>query len=318
MRGGVSRGPRAVPRRARARRRAAPEPRLRASNGAGILAAEQGDFDAARGLFEDALARTRALGVRDREARDRLQPRHPRASTRGDFDDGDRAATRTRRTSRASSATSARVSLLHAEPRDRARRGWATCRQAIALLEESVEIARRVAEPAHSDVDARSRSRACCSTTTRSARSALLRLALERAHEIRDSYGLVGCLETAAAAAGRRGDPRAGAQLWGAADAAAGGPGHHAPAGRAALRRARGGRAARGARRRRVRGRGRRGRRARARGGRQPRAANLKRDCPALDSHRRQARGAVAQREGGARPRPRAGSRPRGRRAPGR
>ena len=68
LRGGVSEG-RELCRDALALDGGSAEARLRASNGAGILAAEQGDFDAARVLFEDALARTRELGIREREAR---------------------------------------------------------------------------------------------------------------------------------------------------------------------------------------------------------------------------------------------------------
>ena len=53
LRGGVSEG-RELCRDALALDGGTPEARLRASNGAGILAAEQGDFEAARVLFEDA------------------------------------------------------------------------------------------------------------------------------------------------------------------------------------------------------------------------------------------------------------------------
>ena len=55
---------------------------MHALNGAGILAAEQGDFAAARAHFEAALELARALGVARPDRGHGDQPREPRACTR--------------------------------------------------------------------------------------------------------------------------------------------------------------------------------------------------------------------------------------------
>ncbi|MDA0168259.1 tetratricopeptide repeat protein [Solirubrobacter taibaiensis] len=213
LRGGVSEG-RELCRDALSLDGGSAEARLRTSNGAGILAAEQGDFDAARVLFEEALARTRELNIREREARI-VSNLGVLAVYRGDFEmaialyaDATDIA-RELDDERAVSLYTQNLGIVHDEV--------GNVPEAIALLEESVEIARRVAEPAHLTSTEESLARVLLDEDEERA-IALLRLALERASEIRDSYGLVGCLETAAAAASRRGDPQAGAQLWGAAE----------------------------------------------------------------------------------------------------
>jgi tetratricopeptide (TPR) repeat protein len=214
LRGGVSEG-RELCRDALALDGGTAEARLRTANGAGILAAEQGDFDAARVLFEDALARTRALGIREREARI-VSNLGVLAVYRGDFATAialyaeATAIARELGDERAVSLYTQNLGIVHDEV--------GNVDEAIALLRESVEIARRVGEPAHLTSTEESLARVLLDADEEDA-MALLRLALERAHGIRDSYGLVGCLETAAAAATRRGEPHSGAQLWGAADA---------------------------------------------------------------------------------------------------
>ncbi|RKQ87271.1 putative ATPase [Solirubrobacter pauli] len=214
LRGGVSEG-RELCRGALALDGGTAEARLRTANGAGILAAEQGDFDAARGHFEAALEPARELGLRDREARI-VSNLGVLAVYRSDFETaialyGEATGiARELGDERAVSLYTQNLGIVHDEV--------GNVQEAIARLEESVAIARRVAEPAHLTSTEESLARVLFDTDEARAIE-LLRLALTRAHEIGDSYGIVGCLETAAAAASRRDDPHAGARLWGAADA---------------------------------------------------------------------------------------------------
>ncbi|MDA0180143.1 tetratricopeptide repeat protein [Solirubrobacter phytolaccae] len=214
LRGGVSEG-RELARAALALPGGTAEARLRTANGAGILAAEQGDFEAARVHFEEGLARARELGIREREARI-VSNLGVLAVYRSDFEiaialyDEATVIARELGDERAVSLYTQNLGIVHDEVGNPA--------AAITLLEESVAIARRVGEPAHLTSTEESLARVLYDTDEERAIE-LLRLALNRAHEIGDSYGIVGCLETAAAAATHRGDPGAGARLWGAADA---------------------------------------------------------------------------------------------------
>ena len=160
----------------------------------------------------------RELGIREREARI-VSNLGVLAIYRGDFETA--IALYAEATDIARELGDERAVSLYMQNLGIAHDEVGNVQEAIALLEESVEIARRVAEPAHLSSTEESLARVLLETDEERA-IALLRLALERAHEIGDSYGLVGCLETAAAAASRRGDPRAGARLWGAAVAAGG------------------------------------------------------------------------------------------------
>ena len=288
-----------------------------ASNGAGILAAEQGDFDAARVLLRGrARARPRARRPRTRGARS--SPTSASSpSTRGDFETAialyadatdDRARARRR----------ARRQPLHAEPRDRARRGRATSPEAIALLEESVEIARARRRAGAPDLD-RGVARARAARRRRGARdraAAPGARASARDRRLLRARRLPGDRRRAAS---RRGDPRAGAQLWGAADAAAGGARARraSPTSSASASAWRPSCARRSARTG-SRPRWPRARALGARGGRQPGRCESKagtvplRFAPASGVER----GRAARRRRP--PTPRAGSRPRGRRSPGR
>ena len=306
------RRPRAVPRRARARRGHARRPACARRTAPASSRPSRATSRPPACCSRTRLARTRELGIREREARI-VSNLGVLAVYRGDFEiaialyaDATDIA-RELGDERAVSLYTQNLGIVHDEV--------GNVPEAIALLEESVEIARRVAEPAHLTSTEESLARVLLDDDEERAIT-LLRLALERAHEIGDSYGLVGCLETAAAAASRRGDPRGGRAAVGRRRPTARGARHHAPAGRAALRRARRGRAARGARRGRVRGRGGRGRRARR--SRRPSAwaANLRGTVPQIAPASGVERGRAARRRRP--PTPRAGSRRRGRRSPGR
>ena len=124
-------------------------------------------------------------------------------STRGDFDTADRAATRRRRSSRASSATSARVSLDDPEPRDRLRRAGQP-EEAIALLEESLKLARACGRPRAPELDERVARARAARRTTASARSHCCAPAWRCSHEHRRHLRLARCLETAAALSAQR------------------------------------------------------------------------------------------------------------------
>ena len=213
---------------------ARPELRLRAANGAGILAAEQGDFDAARAHFEESLA----LAPRARRrATARPAPAPTSASsrsTRGDFETAI-APLRGRRPTIARELGDERTDQPDAaEPRARLRRRRATrarrsrCSRRASSSPAASAIPRTSARPSASLArvlldDDRERARDAAAREPRRSRS-----------ELRDANAIVACLETAARA--RRADPRTGAQLWGAADQLRREARRDPPARRAALR----------------------------------------------------------------------------------
>ena len=320
MRGGVSEGRELCRRRARARRGHAPEaaparverrrhPRGRAGRLRRRPRALRGRAWRARVSSASANARRAIvsnLGVLAdlRAATTRWRSRCYEEAT------DDRA--RARRPARRQPAT--------AEPRDRARRapGNVTAGDRAARGERRDRPARRRRRRIWRPRSARSR--ACCSTTTRQRALALLRLSLERAHEISATRNaMVGCLETAAAAASRPRRPASGRAAVGRRRRSCGEArgttrqpdeqrfGERVEAELRAALGADGFAAARG-----------RGRRARARRGRQPghceskEGLSLVRFAPASGV----GRGRAARRRRP--PTPRAGSRPRGRRSRGR
>jgi tetratricopeptide (TPR) repeat protein len=181
---------------------------MHVENGAGVLAAEQGDFAAARAHFETALATARALEHRPRIA-GTVTNLATLAMYAGDYEAAvaryEEASVFSRELGdeRQVSLAMQNVGIAHegAGHRDRA----------IEALEESLALARRVADPSHLASTQRSLARMLLDEDRERA-LALLHESLEIAHDLGDRNAIVEALETAAAAAA---DP----QLMGAAAA---------------------------------------------------------------------------------------------------
>jgi predicted ATPase len=192
-----------------------PELRMHVRNGAGILAAEQGDFAAARAHFEATLELARALGHRARIA-GAVTNLATLAMYDGDYDDAvaryEEASELSRELGdeRQLSLALQNVGIAHegAGHRDRA----------IEALEESLILARRVADPSHVASVQRSLARFLLDDDPARA-LAFLHESLDLAREHADRNAIVELLETASAAACGRGDASTGALLWGAAGA---------------------------------------------------------------------------------------------------
>ena len=184
-------------------------------NGAGILAAEQGDFAAARAHFEAALEMARA-----RDHRPRIAGTVTNLATlsmyAGDYE--------------AAVARYEEASVISRELGDErqlslalqnvgiAHEGAGHRERAIEALGESLELARRVADPSHVASVQRSLARFLLDDDPARA-LAFLHESLEIAREYADRNAIVEGLETASAAAAGRGDAPTGAVLWGAAGA---------------------------------------------------------------------------------------------------
>jgi predicted ATPase/DNA-binding SARP family transcriptional activator len=187
----------------------APDARMSALNGAGVMAGEQGDFVAARTYFEETLALARRTGALDREARVGSSLANL-AVYEGDQSEAVRlyeqsaAILRELGDERGLSLVLQNLGLAHAGAGERER--------AIALLRESVVHARLAGDPAHLSSTLRSLGRL---EVSEPGGLELLREALTIAREIGERPGIVEVLETLAAAA----DPRTGAMLVGAAGA---------------------------------------------------------------------------------------------------
>jgi predicted ATPase len=214
LRGGMNEG-RPLSRAALALGGGTPALRMRAANGAGIMAAEQGDYEGARGHFEESLKYARDLGMRDRVARI-ISNLGVLAVYRSDPETAillyEEAAAIARELGdvRAVSIYTQNLGIAHDESGQVPR--------AIDLLEKSLALARTVSDPAHLSSTEETLARVLLDTDEERAVT-LLRSALTRSREIGDFHGIIGCLETAAGASTRRGDPRAGALLWGAVGA---------------------------------------------------------------------------------------------------
>ena len=246
------RGPRAAGRGARARRRRRRRCACARSTAPACSPPSRATSPPAqRALRGEPGARPRDRRARPRRAR-RLQPRQPR-DVRGRLRRPRSRATRRRRRSRARAATSARLSLMLQNLGHRPRRAPGSPSAAIALLEESVAIARDAARPRaprRSVADAarapaarrrpRARRRAAAREPRRSHASSATRNAPRRR-----------AWRPPPRVAGRR--ARTGAHLWGAAGALRAAAGAIRQPDEQALGRARRDRAARGARRRRLR-----------------------------------------------------------------
>jgi predicted ATPase len=188
-----------------------PELRMHVENGAGVLAAEQGDFDAAREHFDTALELARAHDHRARIA-GTVSNLATLAMYAGDYE---AAVARYEEASevarelgdeRQLSLAMQNVGIAHEGAGDRDR--------AIAALEESLTLARRVADPSH--VASVLRSLARCLLDDDPVRAlALLHESLGLARDYADRNAIVELLETASAVA----SGRTGAVLWGAAGA---------------------------------------------------------------------------------------------------
>jgi tetratricopeptide (TPR) repeat protein len=184
---------------------------MRAANGAGVLAGEQGDFPAARGHFEESLELARAAGERDREARAGSNL-GILAMYEGDFETAIRRYEEA--TVIAREEGDERTISLSLQNLGLAHEGAGNLDHAVILLEESMAIARRAKDPAHIASTQRGLARLLLDSDPARA-NALLRESLARSRELADANAIVTCLETASALA----DPPTGALLWGAAGA---------------------------------------------------------------------------------------------------
>ena len=174
-----------------------PELRMHAVNAAGILAAEQGDFTAAREHFEASLALARTLGARDRIAGTVTNlatlalyaADHETAVSR--YEEAT-AIARELGDERALSLAIQNLGIAHESAGQHPR--------AIAALEESVALAERAADPGHLASTQRTLARVLLDDD-RPRALALLHESLERSQRLADRNAIVECLETAAAAA---------------------------------------------------------------------------------------------------------------------
>ena len=123
-----------------------PELRLIAANAAGILAAEMGDFDAARKHFEESFVLSNATGARRRAARVGSNL-GILAVYSGDFETA--IARYAESTEIARELGDERTSSLMLQNLGLALEGHGQIEEAIAAIEESIEIARRIGDPAH-------------------------------------------------------------------------------------------------------------------------------------------------------------------------
>jgi predicted ATPase len=195
-----------------------PELRLQALNAAGVLASEQGDFAAARELFDESLALARTadapawvarafrnlgnLAIYDDDLAETLRLYAQPLTYYHEVGD-----------TRSLSLVTQNLGLAHS--------GAGEHERAIELLTESVVLAREAGDPAHLSSTMRSLARAeLLGASGPSPALELLKESLALSGEIADRPGTLECLETLAAVAGRGGDPHAGALLIGAAAAA--------------------------------------------------------------------------------------------------
>ena len=181
-------------------------------NGAGILAAEMGDFEIARGYFEESLALAHETGEREREAR-AGNNLGILALYAGDFDT---AVSRYEAAMElARELGDDRTISLMAQNLGLAYDGAGRPEEAIALMEESLKLAHGADDPAHLSSTMRALARTLLAVRPRAlAHTAALR-PRRSPTSIGDNNAIAPCLDTAAALSE---DPRAGAQMWGAAD----------------------------------------------------------------------------------------------------
>ena len=194
------------------------EPRLNALHAAGVMAAEAGAFTAAESHFTAALDLAREIGARARVGR--LESNlGTLAMYAGDHDQAVRRYEAGAGISR-DLGDPFGLSLV-TQNLGIAYDGVGRRHRAIALLEESVTLARRAEDPAHLASALRTLARMLMSEDADRGRAMdLIRESLTRSLALGDRPGMIECLETVADEAGRAGDPRTGALLVGAAEAA--------------------------------------------------------------------------------------------------
>jgi predicted ATPase/DNA-binding SARP family transcriptional activator len=194
-----------------------PELRVQALNAAGVLAGEQGDFGASRSLFEECLELANELGSPEPIARAACNLANL-ALYEGDFVEAQRlyehstAYWREIGDIRELSLTTQNLGLAYS--------GAGEHERAVELLGESVVLARDAGDPAHLSSTLRSLARVLLLGPSEHSAIELLQESLALSGDLGDRPGILECLETLAAVVGRRGDPRAGALLIGAAAAA--------------------------------------------------------------------------------------------------
>ncbi len=194
-----------------------PTLRQRALNGAGALAGEQGDFAAAKSLFEESVALAREIGDDYRAARSDGNL-GTLALYALDYDEA--IARLGASTAYMRSIDDARGLSLMLQNLGIAHAGAGDHERAVELLTESVELARRAGDPAHISSALRTLGRLLLHDEG-DPRPALVLLheAMQLSRDLIERPGLTESLETAAAVAARQGDPRTGALLIGAAGA---------------------------------------------------------------------------------------------------
>ncbi len=191
-----------------------PELRLEALNSAGVLAAEQGDFAAAHGNFEETLALAREVGRPDRLASaysnlGNLSLYDRDFATAIELYEQAAAIWRELGDDRGLSLMTQNLGITHSGAGDHER--------AVELLEESVVLARRAGDPQHLSSTLRSLVRVLPpGARDDAAVRPIIEEALALSRDLGDRPGVTECLETLASLV----EPRTGAELIGAAEAA--------------------------------------------------------------------------------------------------
>ncbi len=193
------------------------EPRVRALNGAGVLAGEQGDFAASRRCFEASVALARAIGAHERAARGSGNLAIL-SIYEGDYETGIRLYEEAAAMARESGDD--RIVSLMLQNLGLAHEAAGHPERAVELVEESVATAPRGGDLALITSTQRTLARMLLDTDRERALS-LLRESLQIAQPLADANAIVDALEIAASAA----DARTGAVLWGAAHALRAGSG---------------------------------------------------------------------------------------------
>jgi tetratricopeptide (TPR) repeat protein len=189
--------------------------RVKALNGAGMLAGDQGDFEAARGFFEPSLELARALrdegriGAALANLGNLALFRQDYAEARELYEEAAELWRRVGHTRRLSVALEnlGCVAL-----------GEGDVDGAVALLEEALELAREGGTLRVVASASRTMARALLVRADLERAAGVLDEALKLAQELGDRHGLAECLEAAAALTAAQGDLPAAARLVGAAE----------------------------------------------------------------------------------------------------
>ena len=194
---------------------APPSIRTKALNGAGILAGEQGDFDAAAELFERSLELAHELGDRRRIGSVATNLGNL-ALFRGDYDRAYELYEQGAETAREMDDLLSLASVL--EDLGWAALGSGRVDDAVATLEESVAASRETGEPRAVSASLRALARALMLRGDTQRAIELLAESLPLARGIGEPRGVADCLEALGGVAVATGDPRRAATLFGAAD----------------------------------------------------------------------------------------------------